>query len=303
MSWIFIALAAAAVGGGVSIVDKTLLQNYLRGHITLRLIIGIFEGVSGLAFVAGSAWSGGVANTESLWAFLSGTISGFGGLFLLYVLKSQEVSRAVPITQTSTVFAAVLAFIFLDEILTLQQWLAVVVTVTGAVLLSIQHDEEHRRLSLHRSFFALIAASIIMGAGFVVVKVPLDTLSVPLVHGLRSLGLSAVFLGASINSRESRDDLMLLIRRRSPGLALASFSQLVLVNGAFLLFLWALSIGSVGLVSALTSTRSLFVLLYSATLSLRFRDLLGERVTRGVVAIKLSAITLIVVGVVTITLS
>ena len=303
MSWIVIALAAAAVWSGVNIVDKTLLQNYVRSHVTLQLIIGILQGAVGLVLVATFGWSDSLATIEAVWAVLAGFVFGFGGLFLLYVLKSQEVSRAVPVTQTAPIFAAILAFLFLDETLTIIQWQAVLLTVAGAVLLSMHRDVEHRRLSPHTSFLLLMASSVITAVGLVISKVPLDTLSVPLVHGLRSLGISTVLLGASISSRDARDDLLLLIRSRSPGLALVSFSELVLVTVAFLLFLWALSKGSVGLVSALLSTRSLFILLYSTTLSLQFRDLLGERLTRGVLAVKLVSITLIVVGVGAITLS
>ncbi|MFC1935586.1 EamA family transporter [Chloroflexota bacterium] len=303
MSWIVIALASAAVSGGVSIVDKVFLQNYARSHVTLWLLIAILQGTVGIVFVAAFAWSGSIASTDTLWALLSGVIFGFGGLFLLYVLNSQEVSRAVPVTQTAPIFAAIIAYFFLAEALTASQWLAVVVTVVGAVLLSMRRDVEYRRLFLHPSFFLLMAASVIFAVGQVIGKVSLDTLSVPLVHGLRSLGLSAVFLAASLSNRDAQHDLMRLIRSRSPGLALVTFSELVLVTVAFLLFLWALSKGSVGLVSALAATRSLFILVYSTLLSLRFRGLLGERVIPSVLAIKLASIILIVAGVTAITMA
>lgn len=94
-----------------------------------------------------------------------------------------------------------------------------------------------------------------------------------------------------------------MVRSRSKGLALVGFGEIGLTTVAILLFLWALSTGPVGLVSALGSTRSLFVLLYSTILSLRFRDLLEERVTRGVLGVKVASVTLIVVGVGAITLS
>jgi len=303
LSWIVIALASAAVWGSVSIADKMILQNYVRSHVTLQLLIAILQGAVGIVFVAAFAWPGSIVTADTLWALLSGAFFGVGGLFLLYVLNSQEVSRAVPVTQTAPLFASIIACLFLDEALTVIQWQAVIVTVAGAVLLSVHRDVEYRRLFLHRSFFLLMAASVIIAGGQVIGKVPLDTLSVPLVHGLRSLGLSAVFLGASLFNRDAQHDLMRLIRSRSPGLALVTFSELVLVTIAFLLFLWALSKGQVGLVSALAATRSLFVLLYSTLLSLRSKELLGERVTPSALAVKLASITLIVAGVGAITLA
>ena len=53
----------------------------------------------------------------------------------------------------------------------------------------------------------------------------------------------------------------------------------------------------------LVATRSLFLVLYSTLLSIRFRGLLGERMTPATVAIKFAAVTLIVGGVAGISLS
>ena len=94
-----------------------------------------------------------------------------------------------------------------------------------------------------------------------------------------------------------------MIQKRSPGVGLVLVSELGLVNGSFLLLLWAISSGPVGLVTALVSTRSVFVLLYSTTLSLRFKGLLAEKVTSKLIVFKLFSITLIIIGVITITVS
>ena len=303
MAWIVIALASAAIGAAVSTIDKTLLQNYLRSHVTLQLIIGILQGFSGIVFTVSFAWSGGVLTGDALLAFISGSIFGFSGLLLLYVLKHQEVSRVIPVSQTAPVFAAVLAFMFLGETLLLIQWLAITVTVLGAMLLSIQPEVQHGRLSLQKSFFPLMVASLAMAVGYVTVKTPLDSLPVPLIHGMRSLGLSAVFLGFSTVNKDARRELISIIQKRSSGVALVLVSEIGLVNGSFLLLLWAISSGPVGLVTALVSTRSVFVLLYSTTLSLRFKGLLAEKVTSKLIAFKLFAITLIVIGIITITVS
>ena len=303
MSWIVVALASGVAWAGVSIVDKTVLQNYVRSHVTLWLAISLGQGITGLAFVGGFAWSSDLASTGTLWALVSGAISGLGGLFLLYALKSQEVSRVAPIAQTSPIFAAILAFAFLDETLTLLQWVAVVTTVAGALLLSTHRDAEYHNLFLDRSFSPVMLASIFGAVGQVVSKAALDTLQVPLVLGLRSLGLSTVLFWASFPSKDARHELMGLVRSRSNGLVLVGVGDMGLALGAALLFLWAISTGPVGLVSALGVTRSLFVLLFSTLLTLKFGDFLGENVTRGVLGFKLISITLLVVGVGAITLS
>ena len=297
MSWVIIALGAAAVLAGVSIVDKTMLQNYVRTHVSLLLLIALFQGFVGVGLVATLVWTEEVTASAVAWALFSGSLFGFGGLFLIYVLSSQEVSRTVPIAQSAPIFAAILGFLFLGESLSPIHWLAVLVTASGAVLLSVRHDEEHRGVFLHRSLLLLMAGSVITAAGLVTGKVPLDILSVPLTHGFRSLGLSLVLLVASIFNTEARQEVASLVRGHSEGLWLVAFSELVLVSGGFILLLWAISIGSVGLVTAIGATRSLFVLLYSTVLTLGFRDILGENVTPRAVTVKLVSVALIVMGV------
>ena len=51
------------------------------------------------------------------------------------------------------------------------------------------------------------------------------------------------------------------------------------------------------LVTALTSARAFFLVVYSTALALVWRGALGEVTTRGVVAIKLASTALIVAGV------
>ena len=64
MSWIVIALAAGVAWAGVSIVDKTLLQNYFRSHVTLWLAISILLGITGLVFVSAFAVGPALINSQ-----------------------------------------------------------------------------------------------------------------------------------------------------------------------------------------------------------------------------------------------
>ena len=57
------------------------------------------------------------------------------------------------------------------------------------------------------------------------------------------------------------------------------------------------------LVTTLVATRSLFLVLYSTLLTMRFRGLLGERMTAATVTVKFAAVTLILGGVAGISLS
>ncbi len=273
-----------------------MLVNYMRSPYTLLLLIALVQATIGIVLTAVLPWPEATILGPLGWAVLSGVLWGTGALFMFHALRSEEVSRVVPIYQTYPIFAALMAVVFLGEEVAPLDWAAVLFTVGGAVILSIRQDREYRRLFLHRSFFVLMLGSVIAASAFVIGAVALENLPVLNTHALRTLGLSGTLLLAALR-RSHLHEIRELIRRRSPALALVSINEFGLANVSFLMVLWALSLGPVTLVTTLVSTRSLFLVLYSILLTLRFRGVLGEHITPGAVAVKLSAVALIVGGV------
>jgi uncharacterized membrane protein len=296
LSWIVIALLSAAIGSVVSILDKTVLYRYARTPLTLPLIIGISQtgfGVVVLLVVhvpAEATW-GAVGVSVA-----SGVIFGLGGQLLMRVLYTQEVSRTIPVLQTAPIFAALIGMMFLDEVLTLVQWVAVLATVLGAALLSVRLDGEYRRIFLSLSFFLLLASAFLMATANVLGKVAVDDLPLMFTHALRMLSLGAVFLVFNVR-RAPIADVRFFVTSRSPALLFIAANELFIANTGLVLLLWALSLGPVGLVTALAASRALFVVLYSTGLALVWKGALGEVTTRGAVAVKLSSVVLIVGGV------
>ena len=297
MSWVIMALGSAAVTAGINIVDKAILQNYVRTHSTLLIFIGLFQGSVGISLVASFLWLEHANAEAAIWALFSGSLFGLGGLFFIYVLSSQEVSRAVPISQSAPIFAAILGHLFLGESLNIIQWLAIAVTVLGASLLSTRRYDGSVGTSIHSSLPLLLLSSFLTAAGQVSGKVPLDTMSVPLTHGFRCIGLSTVLMTGSGFNSKARREVLDLLANRSLWLWLLAFSELVLVSVGFMLFLWAISQGQVGLVTAILASRSIFVLIYSTGLTLGIKNILGENVTLRAIAIKCISVMFIVVGV------
>ena len=296
MSWIFIALAGSAVGAAIHIVDKTVLQNYVKTYVSFLLIIAIFQGLVGLTIVGIFYWFEHITVYASLMAFASGGIFGASGVLFLYVLSTQEVSRTVPVIQTAPVFAAILGLTFLEESLTNTQWLAIVITALGAIMLSRKSDSK-KGVFLYSSLAMLLVASFAQAAAQVMGKIPLEDLSIPMTHGFRSLGLSLAMFTSSIFNRTARSDVINMLNWHKNRLAFIAISEIGFVTISFLLFLWAISLSQVGLVTAVYATRSLFVLLYSTLITLGFKELLGEKVTYKTILIKMASVTLIVSGV------
>ena len=295
--WFSLAFGSSILMAGISIVDKTMLQNYLRSHTSLQFLIGVFQGIVGTSFVLATVFFEPFSILGIFWALLSGAIFGTGGLFLIYVLNTQEVTRTVPIVQTAPVFATLMGFLFLGESLMTIHWIAVFFTTIGAILISGTTGQKMRNPLFQKSFLLLILSSVITAAGQVTGKLPLSLLSIPLTHGFRSIGLSAVFLLASGFDKTAREDAKTLYSQKGRGLYLILFSEVLLVTISFLLFLAAIKKGPVGLVSAVLATRSLFVLIISTVITFRFSNILGENIQPKSLVIKFAAIGSIVFGV------
>jgi uncharacterized membrane protein len=296
LSWVVLALASAVVSGVVNIFDKTFMYRYARTVRTLPLLVGFAHTAIGIVVLV-AVWRFEDATlTASAIALVSGMIFGVSGTLLMWVLFHQEVSRTIPVTQTAPIFAAVFALAFLNESITALQWLAILATVTGAVVLSLKFIDGFKGVPLNRNFVILVLAASIFAMGNIVGKVALNDLSVIYTHGLRSLGLGLVFLLVHLRA-EPLGHVVEFVRQRNRGLLLVALNELVIANSSLILMLWALSTGPVSLVTALVATRSMFVVIFSTLVALIWRGALGEVTTTRVIAIKVGSTGLIVAGI------
>lgn len=295
MSWFWLALISAALLGMVGILDKALIFHFAKSRLTLPLLIGIAQGLIGVVLVLVLTWTDADAAAVG-WALLSGVLWGAGSLFLFYALFEREASKTVPIFQAFPAFVAPMAVVFLGEELALYQWVAILAVVSGAVLNSIKRDDGYGGLVLDRVFYVLIGASIVAAAANIVGKLAVDSLEVLHAHGLRVLGMSGMMLIVSLRPAPMRE-VWGFARWRSPALGIFGLNEFVVANTGMLINLWAISLGPVSLVTAVTATTSLFLLVYGFALALLFKGALGEQLSVGSVAVKIVSTVMIVVGV------
>ncbi len=284
----------------IGVLDKAFLYHYARSHLTLPLLIGLGHIPIGIVFIAVSPLDDLTVSAAG-WSLAAGVFGGLGGVVFFRVVARREVSRAVPVTQTFPIFVAPLAVIFLGESLRTFDWFAILVTVSGAVMISIRQDTGSRGFVIDRSFYELLLASLLMAGMNLAAKQAVETLPVLLAHGIRSFGVAPMLLAFSVRT-EPVEEVRRMIAERSPALAIFGVNEFVIANTGMVLNLWATSLGPVSLVTALSASTSLFLLVYSILLSLQFRGMLGEQISRNSVMVKTVATMLIVVGVAIISL-
>ena len=300
MSWVVIALLGAATMGLVGILDKAFLHHFARSYLTLPFLIGVVHGAIGIFLTTVLPWERLTLDAAG-WSLLSGVLWATSSLIVFRVLSVREVSRTIPVQQTFPIFVAPMAVVFLSEKLAVHHWLAIFAAVAGAVILSMHQDRRLHRMVLHRAFYLLMGSSLLAATGNITSKMAVETLPVLQTHGIRMVGMAVVLLAFSLR-KEVVQEIVGMFRRKSPALVIFGVNELVVANSMMILTLWAISLGPVSLVTALGTASSLFIVLYTTLLGLRFRGLLGEQVSPGVVAVKALSTALIVAGVATISL-
>ena len=300
MIWLTAAIVTAAIMGVVAIIDSHLISKRLPSLRAFLLPISIINIGVGLIILNLYPLPRGIGVMPLVVAVGSGIVRVAGALPMLRAMRSEEVSRIIPVVNTSPIFVAILAVPILGEALGYSEWLAIFIMVAGAVLISIRRDSDGQGVRLHKPLMVLIISSMLFGVATTASKYALDYITFWNMYGINALCMGTVFLLFSVRPKtlkEVRD-----MAQRNQVLALILLNECIAVGGIILSF-WAIERGPVSLVSTVLSTRPAFVFLYALALSLFFPAVLEEHLSKGAMVTKIVAISLVIGGVTLVTLS
>ena len=292
--WVILALSSSALFGVVTVIDKRLLDHHLPGVSVLYLWISIVLACYCLPIMVFS----GVPEHNSIKYLLIALASGISigiGLATMFVgLKSDEATRAIAITQTNPIVVSILAIMFLDETLNLGQWVSIGLVLVGTIMISLKKFSDHRILLPSRDTPVLLLSSIGLGTGFFLAKYALEGLTVWEVFSVQQLGVVLVFAVFALPNVWK--NLVRVLRDKNT-LLLMIFGEGVLPVIAIVLGLLASNLGPISLVSAILSTRPLFVFMISIFLNRSRWQLADEKLTNKELLMKGVSISLIITGI------
>ena len=295
MDWFLVSLASAAVFACVGVLDKLVLTRISAGALTFIAGTGLLQfpgALIPLAFVPLESYSVGVWTA----AVMSGVLVGASLVAMFWMLSRRAVSEVIAVYQTSPIFVAILAVAILSEDLTVLQWLAILVTIAGAVMISLRRTGVFQRVRLDASFYLLVLASVLAAAGHFLTKVALEEgMSFWNLHTVRAVSLGLIMALLMARPTVLRE-LRLVVSDRSV-VGLWVLAEAVVALPAIVLTQWGISLGPVSLTTAVMSSRPLFVLVISALLSAPAMELLNEPLDRETLAKKGVSIAMIVGGV------
>ncbi len=296
MTWVIAVLISTALFALVTILDKRLIADLFPSAQSFNVAFGLLQApIAALFFAVVVPTVGFDGGTGIPWAIATGLLWAVGITLFFHGLRLEEVSRATPIQMTAPIFTALLAVTFLGESLNGFQWLAIGMVVLGGATVTLRPELGWFRIANPRALVILLGASFVMGVAFVVSKEATNQMNVWAIQAFRAAAMGAGVLALQGRGRALREARRMLGARRAMG-------TLVLTEGimapiAAFMFVVALSLGPVSLVSAVSSSRPLLVLAVSALLSTRLWNVLGEPLDKRTLGIKLASTVLIVAGV------
>jgi drug/metabolite transporter (DMT)-like permease len=292
LDWILLVLASTIISALINLLDSHLMTQRMPGWRAYVLICDLFMLPVGIVMLFIFPLPGlGIA---PLLAILASTFtSAVAVILILQAMKSEHVSRIAPLTSTSPVFVAALAFLFLGESLTRQQVFGIAAVVSGTMVISLRSNAGGRMHFDRRSVAMLLTAAVFIAVSNVANKYALGYMSYWNDATLLFLTSSVLFLSICIRPSILREIAGLKQRTQTVGLALINQAVAVVVS---ILAYWAIQSGPVALASAAFNSKPLFVFMFSGIVGRFFPHFLPpERSSKMMLFIKAGG-TLAVVG-------
>ncbi len=300
MDWVLASIGAAIGFAAVTILDKVILGRHVASAWVFIFFAGLMQLPGALVPMAFVAFPG---YPITLWlaALGSGAAFGMSLVLMFWTLRRQDASLVTAVYQTAPVFVAIMAVGLLSEELTAWHWLAIIVTVAGAALISLRRRRAGGPPVLGGWFFLVLAASALFAAGAILSKLALDGgMSLWNLYTVRSVTLAGAMV--VLAWRPSVVPQLGMLIRNTNGLLLFIFTEAGLAFASMYLTTLAIELGPVSLATTVMASRPMFVFLFGIVLSIGMLKVLSEPLDRASLAHRGAAIAMIVAGVASISL-
>lgn len=292
--WIVTSLATAITISIANILDSHVLSKKLQGLSPYLLTMAVFQAVTALIALAIFPFPAASRFADILAGIGGGLANAVALVILLNALQKGEVSRVIPVTSSFPIFVALLSMPLLGEMLSFTGWLAVLLTVAGAVLISLQLDGGGKKTKLHSSFLLLLFVALLFSVSNIAYKYAMTTISTWntfTINGLCVATVALIYAARKKNILELKN-----LEQRNQKIGLIIGNQMIAALGIILSFI-AIRSGPVALVSTIMNIRPAFILIFSLIISRFYPGFITEHMARKTIIIKIIGIAMITGGV------
>jgi len=296
MLWFLVAISAYLILAVVFLVDKYLLT----GSILNPRVYAFYVGTLGILVLILAPFVGFYIPEKSQIALslLAGAIFVYGLFWFYKTLQLFEPSRAVPaIGGLTPLFTFGLVYIFSkgEETLTLGDFLAFLLLISGSVFITLEREKKISLKSLRIS--ALTA--FLLSLSFVLIKYVY--LAQPFWNGFiwKSIGGFLMAVCFFIFFPEIKKEIFKKGEKFPKKTTAIFVTNQAAGAGANILQNWAIALAPlayVAIVNALQGVQYVFLLIFTIFLSLKLPQIVKEEISRKIIMQKIFAILLIGVG-------
>jgi drug/metabolite transporter (DMT)-like permease len=300
LDWVTTVILSAALLGMVHVIDSHLISKRMPSFRAYLLSVGTFIFFISIVLACFFPIPPHIGAWPLTMALLSGLTRAASVIIMLYLMKKEEVSLVIPITNTYPIIVALIAIPTLKETVNSLQWVAILIVVFGVLLASVRLRHGARVTWLGKPLLLLAGSSLLWAISDVMAKYALEYVSSWNMYWISHLILPLAFFCVALRPSVFRE--IMRFPKRNSAILIMVLNEAMAVT-ALVLFYWSMQRGPVSLVSAIYSSRPLFVFLYAVIIS-RFSNLLLEEQTGGsALLLRFIAISLIVSGIIIIYLT
>jgi drug/metabolite transporter (DMT)-like permease len=292
--WVSTAILGAAILGIVNIIDSHLLSKRMPGLRAFLLLVAVFHFVYACVLFFLFPLSEDTGTMPVLIAICSGLARTSAVTIMLYSLRKSEVAKIIPVVYSYPIFVAIMAVPILGEHISYLDWVAILTVVAGAVIVSAQESPGGSSAMNIKSLLFLFLSSLLFAASDIASKYALGFMSFWNISWISAFCMSGIFLLTSLRPGIIRE--VSAIKARFSTLALLACNETLAVMG-IVMQLWAMQRGPVSLVSTIISSRPVFVVLFAYLLSRLLPGFINWQAGRGMLVLRLVAVSMIVGGI------
>lgn len=293
MNFLPIAILAYAFNGGSILIDKILIKHSLPKPVTYTFYVNALQLLAILIIPFGFTLS---LDMSFAWAVFSGIISVLALFAFFTSLKLNDASLVGPIVGAlNPLFSVVIGGVFLNQMLTGNQLIAVLVLVLGGFILTYNLKSGFK---LGLPFWWMVASGLLFAVSYVTLRE--SFLHTSFINGLVvsrvAAGLSALILLISPQLRKDifQSDSPKQTNTKTVVILLAIGQTLGAAQG--ILIDYAVSLASPALVNSLFGVQYLVILGFSLLVYHKYPNLLDEKLNPSTITQKLIGVVVLSSG-------
>lgn len=293
MDWIIFTLLAYFTWSITSIIDKFIVS---KKHVEDPIIYSIVNGVSGLLVLILVPIYG--FKIPPLNILLIALLTGI--FYILLVIpfykacQYEEISRIQILWQMMPIFALILATIFLNEILSLNDYIGFVLLIIGGIIVSLKKIKGIFKLNI--AFYLILFATFIAAIHAVLSKYIFT--NADLVSGFVLTRMGAFLMSMTFFiSNKYRKISLEIFSKMSNKIKTVIGIKAIIDLAALLIFSYALITGPVSLISVIgNAIKPIFVLILAFFITVRFPNIIKEDLSIDSLFSKIIALVLVLAG-------